>query len=247
MAKGKGLGIVLIIAIVVGAILIGPTLLGAGSNFLGNFGKFTGDKTNGDGLNGYSGVNFLLTFDDGHTEEIKATDTQYSFFPLAITFNGADLTRIDVSGVAYLEGAPIGAYTITSTMKTELYRKPSQTPLTSASASYNKQGDGNLATSYSIQAASYSVTASTLEGICKTGGNGNFLLQVYLSSKIDVWVGDTSTNANNKEEQHYEASAPAGGVDFSYTSGTTTTTIPRLSSFSVKINTVPVEFTGNYR
>jgi hypothetical protein len=179
----------------------------------------------GGGSGNFSGstwIGYTVYFTDGTSQDIRQEANTFSLVPLSITFAGKELSSVRVDLKAQLSSTKtITEWNATIDMKTEAFKMSDSVPRTaktSAMVNYTKSGSGWVANSVKVL-ASYTVSASQLENIVFTYGDGAWLLQFMAVLQIDVSVDGIKVDLPI-------AVAVPGGMDFTYSNG-----VP--SSFSV--------------
>lgn len=170
-----------------------------------------GDPIGGGSVTGYAGVRFLIRFSDGTTREF-APDLSgtLSLLPLSITFEGKEIQKVDIDIQAKLNGDNIQSWNTVTSQQIEIYKKDSSTPKTSSTA-YNNENGGSW-NSGDIKTISHtSIFGSTIDNIVATYGDGNYLLQVNSVVDLEVTI--------DGELSEFNSVNPAGGLDFSFSSG----------------------------
>jgi hypothetical protein len=164
----------------------------------------------GGGSGNFSGstwIGYTVYFTDGTSQDIRQEANTFSLVPLSITFAGKELSSVRVDLKAQLSSTKtITEWNATIGMKTY------------SMVNYTKSGSGWVANSVKVL-ASYTVSASQLENIVFTYGDGAWLLQFMAVLQIDVSVDGIKVDLPI-------AVAVPGGMDFTYSNG-----VP--SSFSV--------------
>lgn len=98
MAKNNT-GLYLLIGLMIVVLLVSPSLINAGSAFLGNLGNFARDFINGDWTNEssegqYMGIGMTIHFEDGTVKTIKPEEAGF-LMPLTVYLDGSPITSID--------------------------------------------------------------------------------------------------------------------------------------------------------
>lgn len=226
---GTTTAIILIIIVVVALIFVVPNMgaLAGTSKKITDFLKgFFGGLGGGGGNNtsGYSAVSFKITHKDG-TVEWSNTSATFALFPMTITYNAKPISNIDIYIFARLTGtAGISAWSTSIGQQLEIYKKPETTPRTSSTGQFSDSG-GSWTDGATVAIAHTPIAASTIDSLSAQYGTGDYLLQINANVQLTVTQDGVS--------QQYQASAPSGGIDFTYTSNAVGATT--LTSFTVTI------------
>lgn len=212
--SGAGFGAILLIGIVVVAAVVGYTYMTSNGGFsFDNIGQWFNDLIHGIPGGGSSGnitgttwTAFKLYFADGTTQDINMQPT-FALFPMSITFNGKELSKVDVLIRAQLNSqTSIGAWSSVATQHLEIYKKPETTPKTSSTGTFTSQGQSwTSGETKTLQTTT--IQASTLDSLVAQYGSNGWLMQSTGTVKLTI-SGSTLT-----------ASLNAGGLDFSYATG----------------------------
>lgn len=227
--KGSGAGAaILIIGGLAVLLLFGSTLIGFVSGlptqaqgWMQQFQDFIAQirgSLPGGGSGNFSGstwIGYTVFFADGSSQEIRQNVPVFSLVPLSITFQGKNISSVRVDLKAQLSSTKvISAWNATVGMKTEAFKMSDPVPRTaktSAMANYTKFGSswssGEIKT-----LASYTVSASQLENIVFTYGDGAWLLQFMAVIQLHVTVDGVMNDLPI-------VVAPSGGMDFNYFNG----------------------------
>lgn len=216
MAKGGGAGLaILLVGGLAVLLLFSGTIISFVSGLPSQFQDFI-DQIRG-GLPGAGGdvsgatwIGYKVFYEDGTFEEIRQDAPTFSLVPLSITFGakGKNVSSVQVDLKAKLSSSDsMGAWKASLTMQTEIYKHGESTPKTSATVLYSKNGPSWSSGETKIL-ASYTVQASTLEGLVKSYGDGAWQLQFLGHVNLTVKVNDVPVVLS--------AASPAGGMDFNY-------------------------------
>jgi hypothetical protein len=118
---------------------------------------------------------FTLHFSDGTTQDLNMNPT-FSIFPLSITWQGKDVSSMDVLIRLKVTGTNLGAWSTVSSQHIEIYLSPSTTPATSSTGSFSDNGNGwNSGASNTIQRTT--ISGATLDALFGEYGTGSWIFQ----------------------------------------------------------------------
>lgn len=178
--------------------------------------------------NGHMGLSFIIEWEDG-TGKVVGADYPVLWSPLDINVEDKPLEKIDIIITAQIpKNVTPSSWKTTVYHQIELYKGTETTPKMSSTATLTKQGTswektvwGNRETK---KIANTTLQAAQIDSVVQQYGDGEWHLQV----NIDVQLEVTSEGL----QKTYEASAPSGGITFTYSDG-----MP--ASLTVKPQTVP--------
>lgn len=221
MAKGSGASVLAILLIggLAVAVLFGSAIINFVSglpSWLENFiAKIEGSLPGSGGdISGQTWIGYTVTYTDGTSEDIRQEAPTFSLLPLSITFKNKVVSQVRVDLKAKLScSESMGSWSGVVSMQTEIYKGSEHTPKTSATANYTPSG-ASWSDGTTKILATYTVSASTLEQLVDTYGDGAWSLQFLGSVVLTVNVGGADIELS--------AASPAGTMTFNYAGGSQT-------------------------